>query len=162
MRDPALLESLERAFHVETRSFVRYVYEVSSPVGNTEWDRKVQARVEEWYLETRAHLATILKMLEKEGFEPASSNWPLSHAQCNFLTWERVVKIIAGRSEPTFRMLEEEAEKLAAGWSDAAAVIRDIIQKERALLAKVVELTDSIDEKPRPSGERKQVSANFW
>ncbi len=163
MRDTALLESLERAFHIETRSFVRYIYEVSNTVSASDWDEKVKAQIELWYLETKGHLGTILKLLEKEGFEPRPSNWPLTHAQCNFLTYERVVSIIADRSEPTFQSLEQEAQALQSDWSDAAAVLRDIIKKERVLLEKVTALLDSKDDKPGSDDTpRKQVSANFW
>ena len=39
MKDLELLKSLEAIFHLETRSFVRYVYEAASPLAKDDWGR---------------------------------------------------------------------------------------------------------------------------
>ena len=161
MKDLELLKSLEAIFHLETRSFVRYVYEAASPLAKDDWGRMLAGRLEAWYIETRGHLGALVRLLEAEDFVPGPSNWPLSHAQCNLLAYSRIVDIVRSRMAPTFAAIEREALKLES-WPEASEAVAELLKTERKLLDEFEKLADDRPSDEPETGPRRQVSANFW
>lgn len=161
MKEPALLRSLEKIYHLATRSFLRFIVEAARPVVSSDWDRKVQGYIDAWYMESRGHLAALQRLLEREEFTPGPSHWPLVFAQNNFLQYDRLLEILRPRTKSLLDRIEAESARLS-DWPEARTAVKDLLASERRLLEG---LEDLLAEKPgEESGDapRRQVSANWW
>jgi hypothetical protein len=161
MKDPDLLQALEGVYMLEYRSIVRYVHEAANPVVGDEWGQRAKAALEEWYTDTRAHLAAIEQLFTEEDYSPAPSQWLLTHSEFNFLTYAHIVRSLPERHEPAVAEMEEHLARLAA-WPAAQAVVRELIKSERAHLRACEALLAERPAVGPPDAPRRQVSANFW
>jgi hypothetical protein len=161
MKDAALLSSLEKIFHLESRSFVRYLVEASSSTSETDFDGKVAAFVEAWYRDTQGNLGTLQRLVEKEDFIPGSSTWPLVFAQYHFLAYGYLLGDIQSRMTTLFQAIETESASLG-DWPAAQAAVKALLAAEKPHLDKVAKLISERPDDKSDDGPRRKVSANFW
>lgn len=163
MKDPALLERLERIHGLLARSFVRYVVEVAHPWIRTEdpWDWRALSALETWNAETRASRASLEEVLAAEKVHPILPSWPLEYSQYHLVSPAYLLNPVARKMEPLLSTLEEEGRGLQA-WPEEAQMVAGILKKERAQLADVRALEAERPKEPPKPAVKKGVSANFW
>lgn len=161
MKDAVLLATLEKVFHLESRSFVRYLVEAASPTVRSEFDSRVRALVETWYRDTQGNLGILQRLFEREDFIPTGSTWSLVYTQYNFLAYNYLLGDIDKRMQSLLDEIESNAADLA-DWPEAQSALNGLLAAERPHLKKFRELAAERPDDEPDEGPRRKVSANFW
>jgi hypothetical protein len=161
MRDPDLLEALERIYNVEARSFVRYLVESSRPWVRDEADRRALQALHAWHGDIIGSLTALEALLLSEKVHPAPPPWPIHFAEFSLLSPAYLLGIVIDRMEPHLERLAAERSGLL-GWPEAEEALESCLARERAHLEEVRTLWSERDQLPPRPAVKKGVSANFW
>lgn len=161
MKDQQQLESLERIYRAESRTFVRYLLEEGEAQAHSDADRKVQGFLDGWSRDSRANLERLERLFQAEDSAPRQASWPLNFSQYHFLQASYLLGPVRTRMVQLVSTIEAEAAGLA-DWPGAEAAVKEILDGHRAQLEKLNEIQSNLPKEDAPTTERRQTSANWW
>jgi hypothetical protein len=161
MRDPALLSLLERLYHAEKNSFIRYVVGAYESELRDDADRRIFALYEEWFRESERASDAFLELLEAEGVVPDTSSYPIEFSQFNYLSPAYLVRHVVPRMEEHLASLADLGGGLA-GWPEARFMVNAIVERQRAHLERLKRVTAEIPAPALAPPRIKGTSASRW
>ena len=163
MVTPEAVEVAREIIDHESRSLVRYVIEVSkSPVVGGR-DPDALSRLGDLYRESDIGLSCLRDLLSEVASVPQGVRWSLSTTSYNFLRPIYLLRPVVEQTERSLDVVATLGAKLAdAGWSEAAEVVRGMVDREREQLASLRRLGEEIGEIGIEAPQPKGTSASRW